>query len=360
MTTYKWLIGLGLSLLAVSALAQAITVVSWAARTDAPASAQSWIRSPRRPASRPAWRITTVAWLRSGPRWRRDACTGTSSTSSCRTSSGAATRGCWNWSTSTACRRRPTGRPRRRTTCQTPSRTAGAVRCSIRRSTRTTPRISRTPGRTTIEDFFDLAKFPGRRGMRRVPYANLEFALIADGVALADVYDTLGTPRGDVASLREARHDQGAHRLVGGRRPAAATAGGSGSGHEHGVQRAHLQCPGSRAAAFRRGLGRPGAGQRRLRHRGRAPSVSTRRAACSHSRPDQRSWPASASTSPTVRPGVRARPWSRRTWRPAWTWHRTCLTTARQPGPCPAKRLAGGGPTTRTRSTSDSGHGSAR
>ena len=49
---------------------------------------------------------------------------------------------------------------------------------------------------TTMEDFFDTAKFPGRRGMRRVPMANLEFALIADGVPLGDVYAVLGTPEG--------------------------------------------------------------------------------------------------------------------------------------------------------------------
>ena len=48
----------------------------------------------------------------------------------------------------------------------------------------------------TIEDFFDLAKFPGRRGMRRVPYANVEFALMADGVALDEVYGKLATPHG--------------------------------------------------------------------------------------------------------------------------------------------------------------------
>ena len=34
---------------------------------------------------------------------------------------------------------------------------------------------------STIEDFFDLEKFPGRRGMRRTAGANLEFALLADG-----------------------------------------------------------------------------------------------------------------------------------------------------------------------------------
>ena len=49
---------------------------------------------------------------------------------------------------------------------------------------------------TTMADFFDLEKFPGRRGMRRVPQVNLEFALIADGVPLDEVYATLGTPEG--------------------------------------------------------------------------------------------------------------------------------------------------------------------
>lgn len=49
---------------------------------------------------------------------------------------------------------------------------------------------------TTIEDFFDLEKFPGRRGMRRSPAANLEFALLADGVAVDEVYELLNTPEG--------------------------------------------------------------------------------------------------------------------------------------------------------------------
>ena len=48
----------------------------------------------------------------------------------------------------------------------------------------------------TMADFFDLEKFPGLRGMRRLPQANLEFALIADGVPLDRVYATLDTPEG--------------------------------------------------------------------------------------------------------------------------------------------------------------------
>jgi putative spermidine/putrescine transport system substrate-binding protein len=49
---------------------------------------------------------------------------------------------------------------------------------------------------TTAADFFDLEKFPGKRGMRKGAKAVLEFALLADGVAPADVYATLGTPEG--------------------------------------------------------------------------------------------------------------------------------------------------------------------
>ena len=48
----------------------------------------------------------------------------------------------------------------------------------------------------TMADFFDLEKFPGKRGMRRVPQVNLEFALIADGVPLDEVYAALRTPEG--------------------------------------------------------------------------------------------------------------------------------------------------------------------
>ncbi len=49
---------------------------------------------------------------------------------------------------------------------------------------------------TTIEDYFDLGKFPGRRGMRRTPGVNLEFALMADGVPPGEVYEVLDTPEG--------------------------------------------------------------------------------------------------------------------------------------------------------------------
>jgi putative spermidine/putrescine transport system substrate-binding protein len=51
-------------------------------------------------------------------------------------------------------------------------------------------------GPTTIADFFDLEKFPGKRGMRKNAKANLEFALMADGVPASEVYTMLATQEG--------------------------------------------------------------------------------------------------------------------------------------------------------------------
>jgi putative spermidine/putrescine transport system substrate-binding protein len=51
-------------------------------------------------------------------------------------------------------------------------------------------------GPTSIADFFDLEKFPGKRGMRKGAKVNLEMALMADGVPADQVYDVLATPEG--------------------------------------------------------------------------------------------------------------------------------------------------------------------
>ncbi len=45
-------------------------------------------------------------------------------------------------------------------------------------------------------DFWDVEKFPGKRGLRRGPKYALEFALMADGVEPAKVYEVLATPEG--------------------------------------------------------------------------------------------------------------------------------------------------------------------
>jgi putative spermidine/putrescine transport system substrate-binding protein len=51
-------------------------------------------------------------------------------------------------------------------------------------------------GPTTIADLFDIEKFPGKRGLRKSPKANLEWAIMADGVPQEEVYDVLATPEG--------------------------------------------------------------------------------------------------------------------------------------------------------------------
>ena len=55
----------------------------------------------------------------------------------------------------------------------------------------------------SIADFFDLQRFPGRRGMRLRPNANLEFALLADGVPANRVYAALNTPEGVDRAFRK-------------------------------------------------------------------------------------------------------------------------------------------------------------
>jgi putative spermidine/putrescine transport system substrate-binding protein len=49
---------------------------------------------------------------------------------------------------------------------------------------------------STWADFWDVKKFPGKRGMRKGAKFTLEFALMADGVKPADVYKTLSTQAG--------------------------------------------------------------------------------------------------------------------------------------------------------------------
>ena len=49
---------------------------------------------------------------------------------------------------------------------------------------------------TTMADFFDTKKFPGKRGLRKGAKPNLEMALMADGVPAGDVYKLLGTEDG--------------------------------------------------------------------------------------------------------------------------------------------------------------------
>ncbi len=52
-------------------------------------------------------------------------------------------------------------------------------------------------------DFLDVKKIPGKRGMRKGARYNLEFALMADGVAPKDVYKVLATKEGQDRAFRK-------------------------------------------------------------------------------------------------------------------------------------------------------------
>lgn len=54
-----------------------------------------------------------------------------------------------------------------------------------------------------VADFFDLKNFPGKRGLRKSPEGALEWALIADGVPVDQVYKTLATPAGVERAFRK-------------------------------------------------------------------------------------------------------------------------------------------------------------
>ncbi|HUH88549.1 MAG TPA: ABC transporter substrate-binding protein [Pusillimonas sp.] len=54
---------------------------------------------------------------------------------------------------------------------------------------------------TTVEDFFDVQKFPGKRGLRKRPQFVLEWALMADGVPDKDLYQVLATPEGQARAF---------------------------------------------------------------------------------------------------------------------------------------------------------------
>jgi putative spermidine/putrescine transport system substrate-binding protein len=54
---------------------------------------------------------------------------------------------------------------------------------------------------TNICDVFDLENYPGKRALEKRPINNMEWALLCDGVAKADVYDVLETEEGQAPAL---------------------------------------------------------------------------------------------------------------------------------------------------------------
>ena len=59
------------------------------------------------------------------------------------------------------------------------------------------------PATPSWADFWDVARYPGKRGLRKGARSNLEFALMADGVAPGDVYRLLRTSDGVDRAFRK-------------------------------------------------------------------------------------------------------------------------------------------------------------
>jgi putative spermidine/putrescine transport system substrate-binding protein len=59
------------------------------------------------------------------------------------------------------------------------------------------------PGQPNWAEFWDVAKVPGKRGLRHGARGNLEIALLADGVPPGDVYSTLRTDGGIDRAFRK-------------------------------------------------------------------------------------------------------------------------------------------------------------
>src|SRR3546814_20081773 len=71
------------------------------------------------------------------------------------------------------------------------------------------------PGPQSWADFWDMKRFPGKRGMRRTPNYSLEFALMADGVPADRVYPMLRTPAGVDRAIRKLDEIRSEERRVG-------------------------------------------------------------------------------------------------------------------------------------------------
>ncbi|MBW0156501.1 ABC transporter substrate-binding protein [Sedimentimonas flavescens] len=54
---------------------------------------------------------------------------------------------------------------------------------------------------STLADFFDTEKYPGKRGLLKAAKRSLEMALVADGVPGSEVYEVLGTEEGVARAL---------------------------------------------------------------------------------------------------------------------------------------------------------------
>ena len=109
------------------------------------------------------------------------------------------------------------------------------------------------PGTPTWQDFWDIAKVPGKRGLERSPRGTLEIALLADGVAPGDVYRLLRTEDGVARAFRkldqlapyidwwtsgarDAAHLLGSGEVLMSSAPVASVVAANHAGHNFGLQ----------------------------------------------------------------------------------------------------------------------------
>ena len=180
------------------------------------------------------------------------------------------------------------------------------------------------PRPATIQDFFDLEAFPGRRGMRRKPMGNMEFALMADGVSPQDVYAVLDTPDGIERAFRKL--DTIKDRIVwweaGAQPPQLLADGEVTMTTAYNGRIFNAQVLGE--PALRDHLGRASFWTSGSWWLWRGRRIWTRQWSSWPSRPRPGPWPRSAVTSPTAPPATRACRWWGPTSRSAWTCSRTC------------------------------------
>ena len=182
---------------------------------------------------------------------------------------------------------------------------------------------------STIQDFFDLDRFPGRRGMRRTPLANLEFALMADGVPASEIYGILDTEEGVERAFRKL--DTIKDHVVwwdAGAQPPQMLADGevvmstAYNGRIFNAQVLENQ-------PFTIVLARAGARKSATSPSSPDPGVSTRHDNSSRSPPGPVRWRPSAAISPTVRRAAQPKGWFRPTSPRVSPWVRTCPTHRR-------------------------------
>ena len=199
---------------------------------------------------------------------------------------------------------------------------------------------------TTMQDFFDLERFPGRRGMRRSPVVNLEFALMGDGVPVEQVYAVLDTEAGIERAFRklDSIKDQVVWWEAGAQPPqmladgevVMSTAYNGGSS----MPRCWKSSPSSSSGTAR--YWTPASSPS-----SRAPPTSPPRNASSSSLRVLRRWPASLAASPSVPHAVPPRRSSQPMPKRVWRCVRTCPTRRRMSA-APCTTTGSGGATTGT------------